>query len=105
MSSPGTTDQWVALPGATARVAGHRSFAIAIPSNRGLGLGSLWFASDCNRVLWPTGASSTSSQVRQSVLAQEGIRSQVIAFALASIKAFPMTHHVEAVALLERHGG
>ncbi|MEU4452993.1 hypothetical protein AB0F44_16795 [Nocardioides sp. NPDC023903] len=50
----------------------------------------------------PTDASVDIIAGQRNSLPQEGRRSQRIAFTLASIKVFPMTHHVEAVALLEK---
>ncbi|MGY0541554.1 hypothetical protein ACW14X_28830 [Nocardioides sp. YJ-D4] len=82
----------------------HLASGITKKSTR-LGLGSLWFAEGRNRVLAPADTQDGIAAAQRIVLAQESRQPQRIALTLASIKAFPMTHHVEAVALLERHGG
>ena len=71
--------------------------------SRGLGLGSLWFTKHRSRVLPPAEVQDDVTAGQRIVLAHEGRQSQRIAFALASIKAFPMTHHVECVALLAKN--
>ncbi|HEY9566177.1 MAG TPA: hypothetical protein VIR30_20645 [Nocardioides sp.] len=55
-------------------------------------------------MLSPTDASVDIIAGQRNSLAQEGRRSQRIAFTLATIKVFPMTHHVECVALLTKTG-
>ena len=67
-------------------------------------MGSLWFATGRNRVLAPVEAQSDVAAGQRMDLTQESSRSLTIAFTLATIKAFPMTHHVECVALLTKAG-
>ena len=63
-------------------------------------MGSLWFTSGCNRVLAPAEASGYIVAGQRIGVAHDGGQSQRLAFTLAHLEVFPMTHHVEAVALL-----
>jgi hypothetical protein len=68
---------------------------------RGLGLGSVCFAKVRKGVPMPSGDEISISAGQRRLRTEDRSRPQRIAITLSRFDLFPMTHHVECVALLE----
>ena len=79
------------------------SFALgSAPQDRGLGIGLGLFATSRKGVLAMSRRNGGIVAGQRLVWSDVGGQSQTIALTLEPIDLFPMTHHVECVALLER---